>query len=566
VTDVNKRIADIIAAAEPIGPAVDAAAIRAIIHNAEAEAAAITTDGTGDACFGDVDDGGFADQALDELAMREDLRNVAAKAVSRFLAFNALTDLGNAERFARRHREKVIYAPERGWLVWDGKRWSPDGADEIVLKAAHDTARSIQEEAAAIRGTDDDIVIKVKADGEEIRLSDQIASWGRASESAQKLQAMPKHATAYIAVGASRLDADPWKINVQNGTLTVNRTPGDDDVVSFAPHDPMDLITKLAPVAYDPEATCPTYDRFLEEVLPDPAVRRFMHQWAGYSLTGDTSEQRLCFFYGKGKNGKSTLVDAWGAVAGDYGETVPIETFLNQGRGRNAGAATPDLAMLPGVRFLRTSEPEKGAKLAEALIKLVTGGEPIQARHLNRDYFKFRPSFKLTMSGNYRPAIDGTDEGIWRRVTLIPWLVTVAKPDRNLPAKLDMEASGILNRMLDGLRDYVDNGLIVPQGIAEATADYRDDSDPLGRFLRLAVGRIEGERVQSSTLHRVFIALAKSAGEREWSPKGLAMALKERGFRSMHSNGMWWLDTCLTPAGRDLDHSSSPHPHEEADG
>ena len=119
-------------------------------------------------------------------------------------------------------------------------------------------------------------------------------------------------------------------------------------------------------------------------------------------------------------------------VAGDYGETVPIETFLDHGKARGAGQATPDLAILPGVRMLRTSEPEKGAKLAEAMVKLVTGGEPIQARHLNRDFFKFYPQFKLTMSGNYRPTISGTDEGIWRRVRLVPFGVTIPKEERDI--------------------------------------------------------------------------------------------------------------------------------------
>lgn len=482
--------------------------------------------------------------------------------VDRDLAKIPLTDLGNAERFARRNHKKFLYVDTLGWLAWDGRRWARGGVEGLLLKAVHETVRAIQNEATAIADTDDDFVVAKRANNEDLMLSDALAKWGRASEAATKLQAIPKHATAYLSISGEHLDADPWRINVLNGTLIIDRTTaGDEDVVRFAPHNPNDKITKLAPVYFDPDAECPVYDRFIKQVLPDDGLQRFIHQWGGYSLTGDTAEQKLCFFYGKGKNGKSTLVDAWGAVAGDYGETVPIETFLNQGRGRNAGQATPDLAILPGVRFLRTSEPEKGAKLAEALIKLVTGGEPIQARHLNRDYFKFRPAFKLTMSGNYRPAIDGTDEGIWRRVALIPWLVTVEKPDRGLPAKLALESSGILNRLLDGLRDYVESGLVFPDAVTEATASYRDDSDPLGRFLRVAVERSTGDRVQSSQMHRVFIAWTKAVGEREWSPKGLALALKERGFRSMQSNVMWWLDVRLSEAGAEFAGGSvAPHP------
>lgn len=394
-------------------------------------------------------------------------------------------------------------------------------------------------------------------------LSDKVAAWGRASESASRLKAIAQHGAPYLCADASKLDADPWRLNVLNGTLHFRREAGEADPVSFKPHNPGDLITKLAPVIFDPNATCPRYDHFLADVQPSAEMRRFLHQWGGYSLTGDTGEQKLCFFYGKGRNGKSTLVDAWGVVSGDYGETVPIETFLDQGRGRNAGAATPDLALLPGVRFLRTSEPEKGAKLAESLIKLVTGGEPIQARHLNRDYFKFRPSFKLTMSGNYRPSINGTDEGIWRRVALVPWSVTVAKPDATLLSKLAAESSGILNRLLDGLRDYLEGGLCLPEEVSVATADYREDSDPLGRFLASCVAIEQGSRVQSSAMHRLFIAWARGNGASEWSPKGLALALKERGFRSKQSNCVFWLDCRLVRVEADF---ADPAPQmQEAD-
>jgi putative DNA primase/helicase len=460
------------------------------------------------------------------------------------LAFKPLTDLGNAERFKARNANTLHHVDAIGWLAWDGRRWAREGADVAVQKAVHATVRAIQDEADAIRDTEKDLEVDRKKD-EPVMLSDRVAGWGRASESATKIAAIQKLAAPYLSVEAAALDADPLQINVLNGTIRISRAPGDEDPVSFTPHDPSQMITKLAPVIYDPVATCPTYDEFLKEVQPTPETRRFLHQWGGYSLTGDIGEHKLCFNYGKGRNGKSTLMDAWGAVAGDYGETVPIETFLDQGRGRNAGAATPDLALLPGVRMLRTSEPEKGAKLAESLIKLTTGGEPIQARHLNRDYFKFRPQFKLTMSGNYRPSVSGTDEGIWRRVVLIPWSVTVAAPDPLLPTKLLAETSGILNRLLDGLRDYLENGLILPGEVADATADYRDDSDPLGRFLAECVEAASGERVSSQAMHRLFVAWARADGEREWSQKGLAMALKERRFRSKHSNGMSWLDCRL---------------------
>jgi putative DNA primase/helicase len=471
------------------------------------------------------------------------------------LAFFPLTDLGNAERFRERYLDKLLWCPALGWLCWDGKRWSREGADDLVKIAEHDTVRAIQDEARAVRdsgigvdgeprGARDRWVDKDKG----IKYSDTIAKWGRSSEALNKLGALSKRGAPYFAIGVDKLDADKMKINVRNGTLVVARSVADgDDYVSFKPHDPADLITKISPVDYLPDAVCPNYDRFIARVQPLEAMRIFLHQWLGVSLTGDVSEQKLAFLYGKGSNGKSVLVDAVSFVAGDYGETVPIETFLDHGKQRNAGQATPDLAILPGVRMLRTSEPEKNSRLAEAMVKLVTGGEPIQARHLNRDFFKFYPQFKLTISGNYRPTISGADEGIWRRLRLVPFNVFIPKEERDihLGDTLRTEASGILNRLLDGLRLWCDKGLLEPADVTLATAEYRSASDPLGRFLAACTEASGGERVQSSALYQVFEAWCKSSGETAWKQKGFSMAMEERGFKRLHSNVTWFLDLKL---------------------
>lgn len=469
------------------------------------------------------------------------------------LAFFPLTDLGNAERFRERYKNRLKWCKALGWLAWDGKRWSRDNADSLVKIAEHDTVRAIQFEADAVRdsGRDDieedgrDFVVEPDED-EPVLYSDKIAKWGRASEAVNKLGALSKRGEPYFAIGIDRLDSDKFKINVNNGTLIIARK-SEGDYVTFKPHDPDDLITKISPVDFDPDAICDEYDKFLARVQPRLEMRTFLHQWGGLSLTGDVSEQKLAFLYGKGGNGKSVLVDIWSFVAGDYGDTVPIETFIDQGKSRSAGQATPDLAMLPGVRMLRTSEPEKNSKLAEAMIKLVTGGEPILARHLNKDFFKFYPQFNLTMSGNYRPTISGTDEGIWRRVRLVPFNVTIPKDERDphLPEKLRAEASGILNRLLDGLRHWCDAGLIEPEEVTKATADYRSSSDPLGRFLATCVEASVDSRVQSSVLHQVFEAWCKSSGEKVWTNKGLSMAMEERGFTKKQSDVMWWQDIKL---------------------
>jgi putative DNA primase/helicase len=479
------------------------------------------------------------------------------------------TDLGNTERFRERNSGKFLWCPALGWLWWDGRRWCRDGADERVKAAEHDTVRAIQDEAVAVRGaTRSEIernpdargphdmllgVKKIMGAEQDWYLSDALAAWGRTSEQANRLAPIAKGAAPYLYVATEQLDADPFKMNVANGTL-IFRKVKDADYITFRPHDPADLMTKCSPVHYDPLATCPHLERFMIDVQPAEPDRRFLLQWQGLNLTGDVTDQGLALFWGKGRNGKSTWVDLMAYIGGDYSETVPIETFLNQGRTRGAGQATPDLAMLPGVRHLRTSEPNKGAKLDEALIKLATGGERILARHLNRDFFGFYPQFKLTISGNYRPHIVGADEGIWRRTMLVPWSVTIPKEkiDRDLGTKLRGEASGVLNRLLDGLRDWFDNGLIRSENVLKATASYRSDSDPLGRFLEACVRAEIGSKVQSSVMHEVFCAWAKVNGATEWTNKGMTAALEERGYQKKHSGPMWWLDVKLIHAAGDF--------------
>ena len=472
------------------------------------------------------------------------------------LAFLSHTDVGNAERFRERNRGKLRFCPAIGWLAWDGKRWGREtagrkgGLGRNVKAAAHVTARAIQDEAEALRKSGCDVEVAVR-NKEPVMMSDQLASHGRKSEQAKALSAMADQAEPYLHVSAEKLDADPYKINVANGTLVISKSAEVDNII-FKPHDPADLMTKCSPVVYDKDAECPIFDDFFAYVQPKPENRRFLLQWQGLSLTGDVTEQKLLVNYGNHPpNGKSTFTDICAYIGGDYNKTVPIETFLNDGRSRSAGQASPDLAMLPGVRQLRTSEPNKGAKLDETLIKLATGGEQILARHLREEFFPFYPQFKLTISGNYRPKIDGADEGIRRRVELMPWEVTVPadRIDPQLGEKLRAEASGILNRLLDGLRDWLDHRLIFPGDVVEATQDYFRDSDPCGRFIEACTAPSPDDRVRSGEMHAVFGAWAKASameGSRAWSQKGLAMALKEHGFKSKHSDGMWWLGVKLT--------------------
>lgn len=489
-----------------------------------------------------------------------------------------LTDLGNAERFRERFGADFRWSVGMGWLGWDGRRWKVLSQDEksipaVVLDAVYQTVRAIQDEAelidnSGLRSEDNPSGLDHFSEkAGKVEWRHQVhAKWGRTSEGTVRLGCIANLARPWLAVEESAFDRDPFAINVLNGTLRFRRERDGAAWKAgwrFTPHDRADLITRLAPVEFDRDAQAPQYDALFAWAQPDAAMRRYLHAWGGLSMTGHMGEQKLQFWYGLGGNGKSTVIDAWCEVIGDYATTVGIETFLDQGVKRRGDQATPDLASLAGVRLLRTSEPEKGAKLATALIKLVTGGEPMKVRFLNRGFFELRPEFKLTISGNFRPDIPDTDDGIWRRVRLIPWdqKIDEANKDPDLPEKLRAERSGILNRLLAGLLDWLQNGLVEPDDVKQATSAYRESSDPLGRFLKLCTKHAPEGRARSSALHEVFVAWCRAAGEREWSQKGFSKAMEDKGFRRKASDGMWWLGLEMVRQVTDfVDHEGKPLP------
>lgn len=400
--------------------------------------------------------------------------------------------------------------------------------------------------------------------------SGALAAYAKACEASGKLGAVAKIARSFpgIAIEPDQLDQDRMAINVLNGTLRLKRRSVERSAEEIAagksrwknagwkivkePHNRADLITKLAPVKYSPAAEAPVWDAFIAKVQPDAVMRRFIHQWFGLSLTGDIGEQKLAFFYGSGRNGKGTAVEAVANIAGDYAGSIPIESFLDNGIKRRGDQATPDLARLPGVRFLRVSEPERGARLNEGLVKMVTGGDPVDARHLNKGFFTFLPDFKMTISGNHKPEIKDTSDGIWRRMQLVPWAVTVPKDeiDRELPRKLRDEAAGILNRLLEGLCDWKEHGLIEPDEVRMATEAYRDQSDELGRFLHdcCEIGADLPKRpmrVGAKLLHDTYLAWCEQAGGAHWKIGGFKKAMQDKGFEQKGSDGMKWLGVTL---------------------
>jgi putative DNA primase/helicase len=452
------------------------------------------------------------------------------------LADHPRNDSGNAARLIARHGSELRFVRDAGWFYWTGTHWQQRGADHKARLFAADTAAMIIVEAQAMQAEGP----RVDASGEEEKLGDwrkrtvDLFKWSITSGNRPKIDAMLVVAEPHLAIEPGDLDADPMVLNLRNGTLRLEGA-----CQNLRPHDRSDLLAKIVNVDFDPDAPCPRFMKFLHRVQPNSDVRLFLQEFAGYSLTGDTSEQKLVFNYGTGANGKSTFVNVVARILGPYAVSLPFACFTHDDR-RRGSDATPDLARLPGARLVRASEPEKGSRLAETSIKAITGGEEITARHLNRGFFDFDPQFKMMISGNHKPSIRGQDEGIWRRMLLVPWEIAIPpdERDRELDAILWEERAGILNWLLDGCRLWLDRGLTVPDAVRAATDQYRSDSDPIGRFLDECVSDAPGETVPASVMYSAYQTWCAANAERAWTQNGFGRSLRDRGLSKRKSCGV----------------------------
>jgi putative DNA primase/helicase len=225
---------------------------------------------------------------------------------------------------------------------------------------------------------------------------------------------------------------------------------------------------------------CPVWLAFLRQATgDDKEFVRFLRQWCGYSLTGITREHSLLFVYGPGGNGKSVFLNTVSGILGGYACTAAMDTFVSSSGDRHPA----DLAMLRGARLVTATETEEGRAWAESRIKQLTGGDPISARFMRQDFFTFTPQFKLVIAGNHKPTLRNVDEAARRRFNIGPFLHTPPQPDRQLEAKLQAEWPGILAWMIEGCLDWQANGLVRPKVVVDATADYFDAQDIIGRWL-----------------------------------------------------------------------------------
>lgn len=422
-----------------------------------------------------------------------------------------LTDLGNAQRLIRTYGQNLRFcALLGGWFVWTGQKWERDITGQ-VQRMAQEVARSIYAEA------------REETDPEE---RTKIAKHAIASEAASRQRALLDLAWSQegIAVAPEAWDADLWLLNCENGTVDL-RTG------ELTPHRREDMITKLAPVVYDPDAEAPLWEAHLAMFILDMQVRRQVQRDLGVALVGETLDEVLSIWHGTGANGKSTTSQTLQRILGDYAQSA-APNLLVESKHENHPT---EIADLRGARLVFSVEIGDNKNLDEAKVKLLTGGDTKKARLMRQDFFEFPQTFSIAMLVNHLPNISGTDDGIWRRIRLIPWTVRIAERDRKPQASvitsLVAEGPGILRWLLRGLADWQSDPHWTADAVTEATSSYKDEQDRIGAFLLDSCQIGPTYSVLVGDLYETYASWCEDTDQEPVGKTDMGRLLKQRGIR-----------------------------------
>lgn len=451
-----------------------------------------------------------------------------------------MTDTGNAHRLYDRFGNVIKYSYNRKkWFFWDGKTWILDEMGEIK-KLADEICEDLKRDAWNLQDED---------------LQEQALKFAKRTASSSAKEAMIKECQHLKDIPAAPDDFDAYTdyFNCQNGI--VNLRNGE-----LIPHDANFMMSKICNAEYDTKRRKPKlWLKFLDDIFNgDAELIEYIQKCVGYSLSGSNREQCAYFLYGMGNNGKSTFLDTIADLLGGYASNAQPDTLMMQGKGSlSGGGANSDIARLKSARFVTCEEPTEGVRLNEGLLKQLTGGSKVTCRFLYGDEFEYTPEFKIWIATNHKPAIRGTDFGIWRRIKLIPFEVNIPKEkvDKNLKYKLRQEFPQILAWAVEGCIKWQKEGITDPACVTRATEDYKQEMDLMAGFMDqcMAIDYTSSARIMASDLFSIYSRWAKANNEYEMSSKKffteLAKKLPDKG---RNSKGIFYTKIKLTDYAESL--------------
>jgi putative DNA primase/helicase len=435
-------------------------------------------------------------------AALETLKSLAAQ-------YGETADVLNAAALVAWTEGRIKYAPGLGYYVWNGRIWE---RSEVKVR------QEIHRMGAAL-------MLSGSEDGRKASRGFTMRS--NIDNLMVELKAVPS-----VHVDASEFDDRPDLLSFRNGTVDL-RTG------KLRPHDQGDMLTYRLDLDYRADAECPRWESFLGEIFPaHPELPDYIRRLVGYGITGHTSEQCFAVLWGKGANGKSVLTDTLTAVFRSVSKTTPFATFEE----KPSGGIPNDVAALRGSRLVMASEGESGKPMSEAVLKRVTGKDMIAARFLRQEYFEFKPTFLLMLATNHKPRFKGQDEGLWRRVKMIPFQRYFAPNERDygLDAKLLKESEGIAAWAVRGAVDWFRNGLQDPTVITSASKEYRETSDALAGFFPGILERDDSAQMNGGDAFNAYLEWTEAENlpmKERWTRRTFYDAMEERGAvrkKTMH--------------------------------
>lgn len=418
-----------------------------------------------------------------------------------------------AARFATFAADKALYINGGGWAYWDGTRWAPDDREARVNQLLTDLLKISWQEAISDQALATDVKASMTATG----------SAGVLSLASRQLF-------------ASQVDADPWLLNCQNGTLDLH-------TLELRRHDPRDLITKVTAAAFVPHAESVTFEKFLQSSLPDDSVRQFLQRYAGLALIGRVLEHVLVIATGSGRNGKGVLARAISKALGDYAITASNNMLMASRYGQKSAGEQASQMRLRGARWAVMSELEKGDKLAESTMKSLTGGDPLEAKFMGQNPVEFTPSHTFFMLTNDLPKVDADATAVWARMRIVPFDVSFeGREDPSLEERLEADVNAVLAWAVAGLKAYQQDGLAAPPAVLAKTGAYREENDPLAQFMADECVKHPAASMAKSDFAHAYALWAHENQEQPMTPRAIGIYMKQAsGIREANSGARKWV-------------------------